>query len=291
MAALGDLIRETREAKRLSLQTVSSATKIRENVLTALENEAYEDLPAPVYVRGLLRTLARYLEIDADRLLALYKAAVPQADVSDPALTTLTVAPKSETPPPLPTLSRPFWLTPSALVMALVAVLLVAGVTWGGAQVVGGLTQARPTPAAFIAQPTATPPFALDPTRVTSPTPALTPYFAPTPTLLPRSAGFEVKLDISARSWVRVEADGTEVYQGILEAGTSKTFSARTRITLRAGNGGGVTALVNGQTQGPLGALGDVVDRQWVLGENGAVTTTPPTWTIPPGAITPIPQR
>ena len=87
---------------------------------------------------------------------------------------------------------------------------------------------------------------------------------------------------MTGRSWVRVDADGVSIFQGILEAGTSKTFSAHNRITLRAGNGAGVSASVNGSAQAPLGASGDVVDRQWVLNDTGTVSSTPPVWSTPP---------
>ena len=79
MSPLGELLRERREAKGFSLQSVSSTTKIREHILVALECGAYDCLPAPVFVRGFLRTLARQLGLDAEELLALYVAAVPQS--------------------------------------------------------------------------------------------------------------------------------------------------------------------------------------------------------------------
>ena len=79
---LGDLLRERREARGFSLQSVASSTKIREHILVALESGTYDCLPAPVFVRGFLRTLARHLGLDADELLALYVAAVPQSVAS-----------------------------------------------------------------------------------------------------------------------------------------------------------------------------------------------------------------
>jgi hypothetical protein len=60
---------------------------------------------------------------------------------------------------------------------------------------------------------------------------------------------------------------------------------------MRAGNGGGVTAVVNGKLVGLLGASGDVVDKQWVLNDAGAVASTTPTWTDPPVAATPTPAK
>ena len=66
MGQLGDLLRGTREAKGLSLEQVEQDTRIRRKLLEALEQEAYEELPAPVFVKGFLRNYAMLLGLDAD---------------------------------------------------------------------------------------------------------------------------------------------------------------------------------------------------------------------------------
>ena len=84
MPALGQLLRQGRESRNLSLQAVAGATKIREHILVALENENYDALPAPVFVRGFLRTLARHLALDSAELLGLYEAVTLPAGVKAP---------------------------------------------------------------------------------------------------------------------------------------------------------------------------------------------------------------
>src|SRR5207302_8938973 len=88
---LGNLLRDAREAKGLSPQDIFNATKIRSNVLDALEAEDYGNLPAPVYVRGLLRTLSKPLELNAAALLALYEMAVPDGRLATVLQTTAPV--------------------------------------------------------------------------------------------------------------------------------------------------------------------------------------------------------
>ena len=55
------------------MSQVESATKIRAKYLRALENEEWDALPGPTYVKTFLRTYAEYLGIDARSLVEEYK--------------------------------------------------------------------------------------------------------------------------------------------------------------------------------------------------------------------------
>jgi len=173
----------------------------------------------------------------------------------------------------------------SVVLSAAVVLLLLFGVGWGGSLMMKNVSEVRAISAAQI-EPTPTLAFTLNPTSVALPTPSMSPTSPPpSATPLPRATTLEVHLEVVTRSWIRVEVDGAEGYEGILEAGTSKTFSAKSRVTMRAGNAGGVKVTVNGQSDGALGGSGEVVDRQWQLTDNGTVGITPPTWTNNPGPI------
>jgi hypothetical protein len=60
----GQLLKKAREAKGLSLEEVWSTTKIRKPILQAIEDEQYGKLPANVFLKGMLRTYARLLELE-----------------------------------------------------------------------------------------------------------------------------------------------------------------------------------------------------------------------------------
>ena len=55
--SLGSLLGEARRARGVTLEQVAAATRIRLRHLTALEEGRLTELPAPVYVRGYLRTV------------------------------------------------------------------------------------------------------------------------------------------------------------------------------------------------------------------------------------------
>ncbi len=70
---LGEKLRKLRGDFRMSLHDVSKATRIQVKYLELLENGQYEKLPADVYVRGFLRSYARYLNVDEQALVRLYE--------------------------------------------------------------------------------------------------------------------------------------------------------------------------------------------------------------------------
>lgn len=70
---LGEKLSKLRTDFRMSLSDVSKATRIQVKYLELLESGVYDKLPADVYVRGFLRSYARYLNIDEQALVKLYE--------------------------------------------------------------------------------------------------------------------------------------------------------------------------------------------------------------------------
>ena len=73
MPDIGQALREARTRKRVDMSQVESATKIRAKYLRALENEEWDALPGPTYVKTFLRTYAEYLGLDSRSLVEEYK--------------------------------------------------------------------------------------------------------------------------------------------------------------------------------------------------------------------------
>lgn len=69
---LGEKLRKLREQYRMSYADIAKATRIQVKYLERLERGEYDQLPAEVYVRGFLRSYARYLGLDDDAFLKLY---------------------------------------------------------------------------------------------------------------------------------------------------------------------------------------------------------------------------
>src|ERR1700754_4738254 len=74
MPEIGETLRETRMRRRIDMTEVEAATKIRAKYLRALENEEWDLLPGPTFVKTFLRTYAEYLELDPRMLVEEYRA-------------------------------------------------------------------------------------------------------------------------------------------------------------------------------------------------------------------------
>ena len=77
MSALGEEFRSAREARSLSLSDVAERLHIRSVYLAAIEDEDWHVIGAPVYVRGFMRTYARFLGLDPEAAVARFAATVP----------------------------------------------------------------------------------------------------------------------------------------------------------------------------------------------------------------------
>ena len=73
MADIGATLREARLRQRIDISEIESETKIRAKYLRALENEEWDLLPGPTYVKSFLRTYAEALGLDGKLLIEEYK--------------------------------------------------------------------------------------------------------------------------------------------------------------------------------------------------------------------------
>ena len=64
MADIGTTLREARIRARIDMSEVEARTKIRAKYLRAIENEEWDLLPGPVYVKSFLRTYGDFLGLE-----------------------------------------------------------------------------------------------------------------------------------------------------------------------------------------------------------------------------------
>ena len=70
---IGEALRAARRQQGRSLADAAAATRVRESYLAALEEEEFAALGGDVYVKGFLRSYARFLGLNPEPLLEAYR--------------------------------------------------------------------------------------------------------------------------------------------------------------------------------------------------------------------------
>ena len=81
---VGQALREARTERGIELSEVERVTKIRVKFLRAMEEDRWDDLPAPAYARGFLSTYARFLGLDDEALVDQYRETAEPAGEAEP---------------------------------------------------------------------------------------------------------------------------------------------------------------------------------------------------------------
>jgi cytoskeletal protein RodZ len=74
MQPLGKYLRRERELKKISLGEVSKNTRVRGPILKAIEEDRYDLLPSPIFVKGFLTSYAKYVGLDSNDIVHGYQA-------------------------------------------------------------------------------------------------------------------------------------------------------------------------------------------------------------------------
>lgn len=73
MRTVGQILKEAREAKLYSLEEIEKHTKIRVELLEALEKDEYEKLPPSTFVQGFIKNYGKFLNLETEKLLAIFR--------------------------------------------------------------------------------------------------------------------------------------------------------------------------------------------------------------------------
>jgi len=74
MPTVAEQLRAGREAKKLTIQQVADATKIRTDHVRALEEGDFSVFSAPIYIRGSVKNYATFLKLDLTQILPSLEA-------------------------------------------------------------------------------------------------------------------------------------------------------------------------------------------------------------------------
>ena len=258
---VGQYLRKEREKRNVSLEAVAKVTRITRENLVALENDDFQVISAPVFVRGFLRSYANYLGLDPKEVIARYDS---QTDL-------LPLPQEKEPPPPPPREEKPIFKT-----LLFFSILLV-GVAFSFYyyQKTSGPTS-TPSPPAEITpspapgrQPTSpkdtpskgrTETRALQAEKGKKPSDKQQTATTPLSDMDQKKEQRHVLRAVAAeKTWLRIVADDRQVSDVLLQPRETSTWTARHKFSITLGNAGGVELFFNGTSQGRLGNSGAVV--------------------------------
>ncbi|NEP60304.1 MAG: helix-turn-helix domain-containing protein [Symploca sp. SIO2G7] len=239
LLALGAVLRDARATSGQTLDELAAKVLVRSRLLVALEEGHTHELPEPVYVRGIIRRYADILGLDGEALSKRY-GAVPLAKTSGRSWSRDAVQ------------LRPYHLYAAYVILIAVSVSSLSYL----------MRRAIPQDAAEpILDPAAIE--QLTPQRTASPAAtAVEPAKNPAP-----KEPIVVDAEFVEQSWVRITTDGKAAYEGILQEGTERSWTAKKSLTIRAGNAGGILLTYNQEQAKPMGKPGTVVEQTFTPGE------------------------
>ncbi len=247
--SFGEELRRERVVREISLEEISSATKISMRLLKALEDSDLSRLPAQTFTRGFIRAYSVHLGIDPEEKVNAYLADL--AGVSRD-------APSAKRPRPRSRFWRGRRATAGTIVGGVTGLLLLLGLIANPGR--------RPQPQRERSAARAVPATLKNVTVSQEPTPAIrgdevtaAPMASPAAASTTAASGVSLLLEFDDDSWTLLEADGQTVLSGLVRGGESKRFEARDGFRLTLGNAGGVRVTIDGRPLDRLGAAGQVV--------------------------------
>jgi cytoskeletal protein RodZ len=222
--SIGESLAEARRQAGLTVGQVSQQTRIRESIIRDIEQDDFSPCGGDFYARGHIRSIAGAVGTDPAPLISEYDAehgppgTLRAAEVFEPARPVKIREPRS------PSLSM------------IVAVVLLAIIGFGVYRLVSHHGGNKPVAAAShrptaSAKPTAHP--------------------SPSPTLTPARSDVVIQLTANEDCWVLLtrQRDGSQIFMGVIPAGSSRTWTVKKAVDMRLGNPPGVVLTVDGKHQ------------------------------------------
>lgn len=231
---LGERLRLAREAAGLTQGDVADRTKIRPGLLTLIETDEHDRLPALTYTLGFIKAYARTVGLDAQEAAEQFRREAGKVD-APPSLIDLQPLEERRLP------SRA--LVVATLGATLVAVVVLAALSFRPAPEVLSADATAPSAPAVVEGPTA-------------PAAGAPPMAAP--------AAAPIALVAVQDVWIRIsdKDNGERFFEGTLAAGNKLDIPPGRALVLRAGRAGALQVLIGNETLPPLGGPAEVLRAQ-----------------------------
>ena len=241
---MGAYLRSARRRRRVSIERAAEDTKIRPDFLMRMESDEFDFL-APAYVRGFLRTYARFLHVDPEPLLEDFdnRHGAPRPDTQQ-----IVALERRQNSVPREPRARNNWAVAASIAAVVLILLAIVGYVNRPGETNGA--PASDTQNQAQAQPSPSP------SPSPKPKPSVTPIVLPSPGagIVEGGEGIVVEVNaISGECWVQATVDGTDIFSDTILPGTGQIFSANSTVELVLGLPESVELVVNGENLGSPG--------------------------------------
>jgi cytoskeletal protein RodZ len=267
---IGAILKAEREKSGLTHDQVAQITKLRRHYVEALENEQWDNLPAPVFVKGFIRSYAQALGLDETIIFDLYKKIGPVGE-----------APPTPLIEPKKTKKRRVVVIILALVAAAALISLWIGYSdrtpSSQNREIPPETQKQTTKNEQPAAPRSTEQGSVKEQKVASTRTEQPSDFkeedkvekAPSPQneSLPAQSNLEptaatdwlvLKGYVKSKTWIKIYIDDQVPKEYLFEPGSMIQWKARKGFYIEIGNAAGIDLNFNGEDFTDLGGLGQV---------------------------------
>lgn len=252
MSSVGEILKNTREAKGITIEQVAEATSIRMLYLVAIENEQFNLVPGEVYLKGFIRNYANYIGLNGPAMVERYKEQVeankkhehslpPQSqEVAEPQKTSIISKKKAEASRNNSCVIKSFFsrIMTKNLILALSCIVALLFL---GYFISGFFFDDKGTDNNKINNAVSTQSALKKPKESTVLKDKGGVY------AVKDAANIEVKVVYSAECWTEAYADGKEAFVGIMSNGKSISWSADKELVIKLGNVRAAKITCNGQ--------------------------------------------
>jgi len=240
MAGIGDMLREAREKKSLSIDQAQKQTHIHSTVIKALEEGRCDDVLNPTYVKSFLKKYADYLGLDQRKVLDEYRALHPAAQRQERSALKPASTPGPESAPGLPGIMP-------AIKRIAVAAACVALVVFIGGRIITHFNKPK-----FVKQSVVlkNAPAAKASKAAKKKSSAKKPA---TQAAIPKSVPLKLLLKVNHDVLVKLKVDSNLLFGKVLPKGMAEEFTAEKAINIFVAKGEYIELVLNGKSLGSPG--------------------------------------
>jgi len=241
MAPIGTELKRERELRGITLQEIADATKINIRYLRDLEEDRLENLPGTFFLKGIIRSFAKYIGLDQNTILNSYyeselhrEQEMEEEKEEKKIQYTLPIKVKRI-------------LFSISLFLALMAVLTLIAYIFilkkPQGQQIDETSSIQTNQESVSTSPPETP-------------------------VLQEDNELVIDLTFLKETWIQIFADGELVVDGLKIEGEKVQVIAKEELLIHTGNAGGISVILNNKTGLPFGESGEVKKDIRITHEN-----------------------